>query len=329
MRELLQAIEPKNQYNILTFATHERYQSDMDKISANFFMYRKPPHIKEWNNQFANLPKNHFILPIEHLGESFGYDYILSQNKFGQTQLAMHIANDLKIPLITLEHTLPLKHWSKEQFQNIKKLKGDINLYISKFSASMWEEEQPVIIPHCVNTDLFKPNIDFENRDNVILTVANDYIGRSDVLGYDIYKVVTENLPRKPVGDTPGLSKAAKDTQELCNYYTNSRIFLNTSTWSPIPKSLLEAMSSGCAVVSTNNCAIPDYIEHGVNGLLANHPEEMRKYLESLISDKDFAEFLGNNARQTIIQKCDKNNFTNFWNNLFNHIRQKELEIEN
>lgn len=321
MRSLLNAIQEKNKFKVISFPTHERYQSDMDLINADFYLLNNPPHIKKWNYTFSQLPSNHYLMPEEYFPYGFDFDFVLSQNRFGQFQLAQQIASKYEIPLINLEHTLPLKTWTKRQFYDMKNLRGHINLYISKFSAKKWEEPEPIIIPHCVNSEIFKPK-DLE-RNNHILTVANDYIGRDSVLGFSQYKKVTKDLKTFPVGDTLGFSKAAKSIEELSNFYSNSRIFLNTSTWSPIPKSLLEAMSSGCAVVSTNNCAIPDYIDHGINGLLANSDDEMRMYLEKCTKDKDLCMFLGENARKTIIEKCSKENFTNTWNKIFIGLNKK------
>lgn len=322
MQSLLNLIESKNRYKILSASTHERYQSDMDQIDADFYLYSKAPHIKSWNNMFAKLPENHYILPEQYFPAAIPFDFVLSQNRFGQYQQLAPIAAKLQIPLVNIEHTLPLREWPNSHFQQIKQLRGHVNLYISNFSAKIWEEPAPIIVRHCVNTDLFRPaNLE---RYNHILTVANDYPGRDSVLGFTQYLKVTKDLPTKPVGDSPGFSKAAKSTEELAEIYSTSRIFLNTSTWSPIPKSLLEAMSSGCAVVSSNNCEIPYYIDHGINGMLANSDQEMREYLELLINDDKLSNFLGENARKTILEKCSKNDFTKQWNHIFKSITRSQ-----
>ena len=63
--------------------------------------------------------------------------------------------------------------------------------------------------------------------------------------------------------------------EALRDAYKSSSVFLNTSIHSPVPTVLMEAMACGCAVVSTDNCMIPEIIEHGVNGLLANTSEKL------------------------------------------------------
>ena len=56
-------------------------------------------------------------------------------------------------------------------------------------------------------------------------------------------------------------STPAESVADLVNEYCSSKVFLNTSTVSPIPTTLLEAMSCGSAVVSTATCMIPEIIE--------------------------------------------------------------------
>lgn len=115
------------------------------------------------------------------------------------------------------------------------------------------------------------------------------------------------------LGDSKGLSKPAANIEELVKTYQQSRIFLNTSLISPIPTALLEAMSTGCACVSTSNCMIPEIIEHGVNGFISNDERELRGYLERLLKDEELAKKLGQAARQTILDKFSLSSFVNNW----------------
>ena len=76
----------------------------------------------------------------------------------------------------------------------------------------------------------------------------------------------------------------------------------------------MEAMSCGCAVVSTATCMIPEIIENGVNGFISNDPEELKHYLVDLLNDEDLAKEIGNNARKTITEKHSASKFVNRWN---------------
>ena len=74
-----------------------------------------------------------------------------------------------------------------------------------------------------------------------MLKVANDFVGRGNILGYDLFRRVTDGLPVRIVGETPGLSLPAKDLDDLINEYQTSRISINTAHMSPVPYSVLES----------------------------------------------------------------------------------------
>ena len=79
---------------------------------------------------------------------------------------------------------------------------------------------------------------------------------------------------------------------------------------------VIEAMACGCAIVSTENCMIPEIIENGVNGFMSNDDNELSERLKSLLSDPKRAETIGRNARKTIVEKYNLERFVDNWNNL-------------
>lgn len=68
--------------------------------------------------------------------------------------------------------------------------------------------------------------------------------------------------------------------------------------------SLLEAMSSGCAVVGSATGPVQEVIEHGHNGLLVDFfdPQGLAAAVAGLLDDRALAQRLGTAARQTILQ---------------------------
>lgn len=318
----------KEKLDILTFPTHERYETQLCKTGHNFYAFRNDT-VKDWNTEYAPLPENYTLFKPNSFDSDIQYDLILSQNKFGQFQIAKQLSHRLHIPIVSLEHTLPAPFWSPEMLKQTQQLNGAINVFISSYSMNAWgydSSRENLVVEHSVDTGLFSDLMTLlsgKKRDNVILSVNNDFINRDYCLNFRQYKTVTAGLPTKPVGATPGFSEAARSTQELVELYSSSRIFLNTAHWSPIPTALLEAMSCGCAVVSIDSCMIPEYIEHGVNGFLASNDEEMRQCLEILLDDEELASRLGNAARKTIQEKCSEERFIDKWNHIFKEAREK------
>jgi glycosyltransferase involved in cell wall biosynthesis len=193
---------------------------------------------------------------------------------------------------------------------------GNINVFISEYSAGKWNMNcDNTVIHHSVDTELFVQS-DVEKTGKV-LSVVNDFINRDYCCNYSGWQRITKDLPVRVVGNTPGLSEPAKDVNELVLEYQQASVFLNTSTVSPVPTSLLEAMSCGCAVVSTATCMIPEIIENGVNGFISNDEAELRSFTEDLLKDEKLRKSIGQKARETILEKFSEDKFINNWNKMF------------
>lgn len=309
--------------NVLTAPCHERYQSGLAKVNANFYMLRCP-QVKDWDSRYAKLPANHHLLSPsrgdKQLPPDIDFDVVLAQNVFSQYQILSAIAKQLHLPLVRIEHTLVHPSWTKEYVANLAQMRGDINAFISELSVGEWgfssDDPSVRVIHHGVDTDTFCPNDMVCDRKPTVLSVVNDLIVRNWCCGYDIWKAVVKDLPFVIVGDTPGLSLPAKSLPDLVMKYRSSRVFLNTSTVSPIPTALLEGMASGCACVSTSNGMIASVIEHGVNGLMSNDPKELRSYCDSLLRDESLSSRLGAAARRTIVERFGMNAFVANWDRI-------------
>lgn len=308
---------------ILTCPTHERYESQICKANAVFYALRGPT-VKDWNTNYAQVPENYILLnpargPFQ-LPDDVDFDLVLSQNKFGQFQILKGLAQELHLPLVSIEHTLPPDTWPQSQLDALKTMKGDINVFISEFSRERWgwAENEAEVIHHGIDTRLFSPAKLLVPKKNHALSVVNDWINRDWCCGFNIWReVVGDDIPVEVVGDTPGLSKPAKNIQELVWKYREADVFINTSTISPVPTALLEAMACGLPVVSTATAMIPSVIQHGVNGLMSNNPAELRQFVTELLGDEDYRNELGREARKTILERFSTEVFVDKWNDVF------------
>lgn len=82
-------------------------------------------------------------------------------------------------------------------------------------------------------------------------------------------------------------------------------VFVLPSYAEGLPMSVLEAMAAGCPVVATRVGGIPDLVTDGVDGLLVppGDPRALAAALQRVLRDRDFAQRLGNAARQTIAKR--------------------------
>lgn len=103
------------------------------------------------------------------------------------------------------------------------------------------------------------------------------------------------------------------DYEQLMDLLNNMKFFISSSEYEGNPKSLLEAMNSGCVVLVNNNENIKEIINHGENGFifdihndnpldlinsLLNNNEEISK-----ISQQAFISVQINNSLSTVLAK--------------------------
>ena len=312
------AYPKKDKYNILTFDTHERYQTQLCKTGHNFYSFRYND-CKKWDTDYAKIPENYYILPETGLPTAVTFDFILSQSKFGQFQVASQLNDHLDVPVISLEHTLPLPHWGNDQLNQFKSMIGDINVFISEYSVGNWNMFCPSdVIHHSVDTSTFKPVEERKDRSPEVLSVVNAFKNRDYCCNYTGWQKVTEGFDTKLLGSSPdGSSRPAESVEDLVVEYNSAKVFLNTSTISPVPTSLLEAMACGCPVVTTATCMIPEIIKNGVNGFMSNDESELKEYIRKLLDDRELAIHMGNQARETVKEQFSEEKFINNWNNIF------------
>lgn len=316
----------QDRYNILTFDTHERYQSQLCKTGDNYFSFRYEG-CKKWDTSYAPLPDNYYILPESALISGLGIDFILSQSKFGQFQVAKQIQNVLRVPILSLEHTLPIPGWPQEQLNMFKSMQGDVNVFISEYSTKEWGMDCPsTVIHHSVDTETFCPTN--TEKDTDILSVVNEFANRDYCCNFSGWQRITSNF-RDEVVDVVGKDSeqipnvkggTANGLEDLVSRYNGCKVFLNTSTISPVPTSLLEAMACGCAVVTTATCMIPEIMENGVNGFCSNDESQLVAYTKELLADENLRQQMGQEARKTVLEKFSESNFITNWNNTFNKV---------
>lgn len=309
--------------NIITFPTHERHASCMSNINADFFLFQGSG-IKTWEDKYAKLPKNHVLLNPK-FGNNQLPDYITpdiswSQNKLAHYAISVDIAKRYKIPLINLEHCLPWLGITQKQLEQLYKMQGDVNVFISDYSRRAWgyNETNSVVIEHGLDNNFFAPY----NTDKIYdtLAVANDFRNRNTLLGWDEYQYIIKSLPNnnhKLVGSNPGYSLPANGTQELVQFYNQSKIFLCTAKISPIPFSLIESMSCGIPAVCYKQAMVSEAIKHGYNGMISDNVDELVKYTKQLLEDENMRKEIGNNARKTAIERFNLNRFTKEWEHVF------------
>jgi glycosyltransferase involved in cell wall biosynthesis len=325
---ILQSAKKHDKHKILTFVTHERFEPNLCQTGFDFYALTGKD-IRNWNIDCSPIPNNYHILG-QQIPNWLTFDVIISQNPFAHLQHVQPIKQHTGRPVIAIYHTMPPPGWTKqhyyqhERFLNI----ADYHVFITEFSLCCWgfnpNADNVKVIHHGLDTNLFCAD---ENkvRDNVSLSVVNQWKERDWACGYSLWTQSIQGIPVRVVGENPGLSNRAKDIYELVDILQRSSVFCNTSLNSPVPMSFLEGMSCECGIVSAATCMIPDIIKDGINGFLVSpkKPEKINEKLRLLINEPELARSLGKAARQTILTDFNMENFIREWKNTINYVIQQ------
>lgn len=103
------------------------------------------------------------------------------------------------------------------------------------------------------------------------------------------------------------------EKKHLVKIYQNASIFVLPSYHEGLPGVILEAMSCGLPIIATDVRGNRDIIFQGENGIIVppRDPKKLAEAITKLLEDKNLSEYLGKNARNTIIQKYTWDILTN------------------
>lgn len=135
-----------------------------------------------------------------------------------------------------------------------------------------------------------------EKFPNYKLVIYGDGILKNELIEYTKKMGLSDNV------------KFAGQTNDVFNKIAEAKVFVLSSLYEGYPNALIEAMSVGTAVVSTDCDYGPsEVIEDEVNGFLVNVKDyqDMGEKIQRLISDKELNERFVNNS------KLIKNNLSN------------------
>ena len=171
--------------------------------------------------------------------------------------------------------------------------------------------------PNWVDTNAFSPPSDESKRQNRVLFVGRfaeqknlplliDAISGTDLMITIVGSGDDENIIREKI-DREGIEADIKNrvpNHSMPTLYQQCSVYVICSQYEGNPKTLLEAMSCGCAVIGTNVKGVREIIEHGKNGILVDQESTvLRQTMLDLINNRDRCLELGKAARKWVLQK--------------------------
>ncbi len=315
-------------YYLIPYSKHFKkvylftYGSDkhISKLPPNIILVTKPKFIPYKLYQFlipllysSTIKKIDVIrifqaiggLPLLFINKPFVVTYGYHYKQFAKIE-----KQPFKVMVISLIIKPILKKATKIIITTIENQK-----YITKLGF----KNKISFIPNGVNPAVFKPG-KTQSSDNLILTVGRLTIQKNHQL---LIKSVSQSKHRSKIKLVIiGTGSLKKDItklavkykvnltiiknlphRKLASQYQKATIFCLTSSIEGHPKALLEAMSSGCACLTTDFTG--NLIQDGQTGVIVGNAEKLSKKLDALLINQELRLKLGRAARQEILKSFD------------------------
>ena len=171
------------------------------------------------------------------------------------------------------------------------------------------------IHPNWIDTGVFIPQSREKKKDTILfvgrlsaqknLELLIDALAGTnytlDIAGDGELRASLEKRAREKGVPVHFLGSVAND--KLPEIYNSYNVFILPSHYEGNPKTLLEAMACGCAVIGTNVPGIASVIQHSKSGLLSPaNDKSLRDVIVQLMSDTDLQLRLGRGARDQIVK---------------------------
>jgi N-acetyl-alpha-D-glucosaminyl L-malate synthase BshA len=288
--------------------------------------------------KYEDLDILHVHYAIPHAVSGFLSKEILKKNKDLKLVTTLHGTD---ITLVGLEPSfMPIIRWALEQSDSITA----VSRYLKDNTNSHFNTGKDIkIIPNFVDTKFYKRKDRSEfkkqiapNGEKILMHMSNFRPVKRVTDTVEILKEVREKIPAKLilVGDGPDRKKAEQLSRELdlCDHITFfgkqssvvdplsiSDLFLLPSQSESFGLSSLEAMACEVPVVASNIGGIPEVVEHGESGFVAElgDTKRMAKYAVDLLTNEKKHKAFSKNARKRAEELFEANKIVKQYEDLY------------
>ncbi len=290
LRKSVKSNEPAN---ILTIVHDLKFDYDLCLTPHIFYGSRHSSQIG-CNPITKNKPDNFIELPNEFnlVKNDITFDFVLCNSRDRTYDKALQFSNALHIPIIIIDNS---------QFLGRQKVAASIHINPTLQNDEIYSE----LIEYMV--DIPEPS----TKRDIDVLICNQFMKDE----YHIVEKIKSSIKDCVIiGDNVNLSKSAYD-EEYIDYFNRTKIYINLSTYYGISSHLLQAMVSGCAVISNKIPIIENLL--GDNILYIKNVEDVSELVNKLLDDEELLIENGNKMKQIAQSKFKPKKFIDKWTKLF------------
>jgi hypothetical protein len=302
---------------LLVFNCHEAwvYQLGALGYALDIITGLKGTYKPTWDEQMRPVPPHSRLISLpEALQSPNRYYCIITHNI---TDL-LDIKSRPEPRLIVLHSTLEGRVIEEGSSVPPEKMRQTLSKYLelvgghavagTGIKAQSWGFPEDVVVVGVDPTD-YPP---YSGQEACGLRICNFIESRKRILLWDFHEKAFKGIPVRLVGHNPNLKgvTASESWDHLKSLLQSHRFYIHTAD----PKledgfnmATLEAMAAGMPVLGNRHPSSP--VRHGVSGFLSDEPDELRKYAEILLADRERAIKMGREARKTAMEHFSMSQF--------------------
>jgi len=262
-----------------------------------------------WDERMRPLPERARLVTLAQALESpTSYHCIIAHN----TTDLLEARSRPEPRLLVLHHTLEGRLHEERSHVDPRRMRDLLHTYLdlvgghvvatSMLKGESWGFTED-IVPFGIDVKDY-PSYSGEQARG--LRICNFISSRRRILLWDLHEQAFAGVPVTLVGhnpDRPGV-EAARNWDHLKTILQSHRFYVHLAD----PRfeggynmAMAEAMAAGLPVLGNRHPTSP--IRHGLTGFLSDEPRELRHYAQILLEDRELAEMMGQQARQTVIER--------------------------
>jgi glycosyltransferase involved in cell wall biosynthesis len=308
---------------ILSYNFHAGYDYLLAKLDAEFLLTSK------WNDHARPKPDNCNVIGLEKADkmiENKEIDFVLVHSNIHRGSMVKALKSG--IPSAYLAHSRNESYTLKKQYYfsfylNRLKRNYPFDAVFIRWSNKCCYNLDGVTILHGIDTSEFGP----WNPQTINLVTVSHAIKYRDHIHPGFLQLAAQTGNFILIGAENEVDGAQcvvpNNFTELKDLYSSNLAYLNllTEPESGSNLALLEAMATGMPIITIRHPESP--ISHRWNGMVIEEPEEFEHAYNELILNKDFAHYLGQNARKTIELFYNINTFKKDWTRFINKLMER------
>lgn len=303
---------------ILTWHTHGAYLYYLTQAPHDFYVLSKPGRPPGYGGRCGHLPwgANVHDLPVDEARKQ-SFDCIVFQDdaQYLVDQHELLTPAQRRLPKIYIEHDPPRERPVEQR--HIVQERDVLLVHCTHFNRLMWDNgETPTrVIDHGV----VAPEARYTGELERGLVVINNIASRGRRLGCDIFGEAKTQVALDLVGmgaeATGGLGEVLH--AQLPAFAARYRFLFNPIRYTSMGLAVIESMMVGLPIVALATTEMVTVIRDGHNGFIDSNPARLVERMRILLSDRELADRLGQEARRTALERFNIARFVADWNDAF------------